>query len=121
MAPFLRREREAPARAERVRLGEERKERPPLEAVKQAVLTGVLLVAAFLIILELLFPSATPGTGAAIEEGQVAREEIVAPFDFDVLKAESELADEREWEAAQVFPVFEYDASEQTERRKRFG
>jgi putative nucleotidyltransferase with HDIG domain len=121
MAPFLKRRREAPARTERVRLDEERDERPPPEAVKRAVVTGLLLVAALLVILELLFPAATPGTGAAMEEGQVAREEIVAPFDFDVVKTETELADEREWEAAQVLPVFEYDAREQTERRKRFG
>lgn len=121
MVQFLRRKREAPGRTERVRLGEERRDSPPPDAVRRAALTGLLLVAALLIILELLFPPAAPGTGAGFEEGHVARDEVVAPFDFDVLKTEGELADEREWEAAQVLPVFEYDTTEQTERRKRFG
>lgn len=121
MAPFLRRKRDTPARAERVRLEEEREESPPVETMRRAALMGTLLVAGLLVILELLFPAATPGTGAPMEVGQVAREEIVAPFDFDVLKMESELADERAWEAARVLPVFRHDATEQTERRKRFG
>ncbi|MFH1502307.1 MAG: HDIG domain-containing metalloprotein [Candidatus Eisenbacteria bacterium] len=121
MAGLFRRKPEKPARTERVRLDDPRGAKPKAEVVKRSVLIGLLAVAGFLLILEFLFPGPAPGTGIELQKGQVAREDIVAPFDFDVLKTDAELQEERDWEAAQVFPVFEYNASRQTEQRKRFG
>ena len=37
------------------------------------------------------------------------------------MKTDAELEEEREWEAAKVLPVFEYDTGEQTQQRVRFG
>ncbi|MBD3348680.1 MAG: HDIG domain-containing protein, partial [Candidatus Eisenbacteria bacterium] len=121
MAALFRRRPEKPARAERVRLDDKRAERPMGAVARRTALAGLLAIAVFLVVLELIFPAPAPGTGIQLEEGQVAREEIVAPFDFDVLRTPQELEELREWEASQVFPVFEYDPERQTEQRQRFG
>ncbi len=121
MAAFLRRKPDRPARSERVRLDDDRAESPASQVVRRSILFGLLIIAGFLLTLELLFPGPAPGTGIELQEGQVAREEIVAPFDFDVLKTPAELTEEREWEAGLVFPVFEYEPARQTEERKKFG
>ncbi len=88
---------------------------------RREVLYGILLSLAFIIVLELLFPRALPETGVELQVGQVAREEIVAPYDFDVLKAEDKLEQERTAAAEQVVPVFRLDETVQTASRTSFG
>jgi len=121
MTAFMRRKPEKPARTERVRLDDVREERPMGPDARRMALLGVLVVAAFLLVVEAIFPAPTPGTGIQLEEGQVAREEIIAPFDFVVLRTPQELEEQREWEASQVLPVFGYDPDRQTEQRQNFG
>ena len=122
MAPWVRRKRESAARAERVKLGEGGEGVSPSRAGarRQVVLTALALVA-FLILLEIIFPATVPGTGVEPQPGQIAREEITAPFDFDVLKSEEELAAERESAAGGVLPVFTFDDGAHTASRKRLG
>ena len=117
MTAFMRRKPEKPARTERVRLDDVREERPMGPDARRMALLGVLVVAAFLLVVEAIFPAPTPGTGIQLEEGQVAREEIIAPFDFVVLRTPQELEEQREWEASQVLPVFGYDPDRQTEEK----
>ncbi len=121
MAALFKRKPDKPARSERVRLDDGREEGPSSRVVRRTVLFGLLIIAGFLLALELLFPGPTVGTGIELQVGEVANEEIVAPFDFDVLKTPAELQEEREWEAGLVLPVFEYDPVQQTEQRKKFG
>lgn len=121
MAGPFRRKPDKSARVERVKLDDVRAASPERDLIRRTALIGILIVAGFLFILELLFPGPSPGIGIELQEGQVAREEIIAPFDFDVLLTPSELQERRDWEAAQVLPVFEYQPSRQTEQRKRFG
>jgi len=121
MAAVFRRKPEKPARAERVRLDDVGNGGPTGDVLRRAVLMGVFVAAGFLLVLELIYPAPAPGTGILLEEGQVAREEIVAPFDFNVLRTPQELEEQREWEASQVLRVFERDAGRQIEQRKRFG
>ena len=119
--PFgIKKKKEPRARAERVRLDLNGQPPAPMPS-RQVVLTGVLLVIGFLVLLELVFPGATPGRGYELTVGQIAREDIVAPFDFEVLKSEEELEEERAAAAAGVLPVYEYRDDVQTEQRKRFG
>jgi hypothetical protein len=108
------------ARAERVRLDVNGKADRVMPSRRVAV-AGVLLLIGFLILLELFFPGATPGRGHDLSFGQIAREDIVAPFDFEVLKSEEELEAERTAAEAGVLPVYEYREEVQTEQRKRFG
>ncbi len=109
------------ARAERVKLDDQNEGRPSTAVVRRLALHGALVAGAFLFALEILFPAAEPTTGFDLLEGQVARQDVVAPFDFDVLKTEGELEEERNAAEADVLPVFKYDDSEQTELRQRFG
>jgi len=88
---------------------------------RRGVVYGILLSLAFIIVLELLFPRALPETGVELQVGQVAREEIVAPYDFDVLKSEDAIEQERTAAAEQVVPVFRLDESVQTVSRTSFG
>jgi putative nucleotidyltransferase with HDIG domain len=119
--PFgIGRKKEPRARAERVRLDLGGPAGEPLPS-RQVLLAGILLVIGFLVLLELVFPGATPGRGYDLSVGQIAREDIVAPFDFDVLKSEDELEEERASAEAGVLPVYEYRDEVQTEQRKRFG
>ncbi|MFH1680277.1 MAG: hypothetical protein ABIH26_06480, partial [Candidatus Eisenbacteria bacterium] len=54
-------------------------------------------------------------------EGQVVKEDILAPFEFPVLKEEEDLAGEREEEARKVFPVLRVsdDVTREIELRSR--
>ncbi len=88
---------------------------------RRGVVYGILLSLAFIIVLELLFPRALPETGVELQVGQVAREEIVAPYDFDVLKSEDALEQERTAAAEQVVPVFRLNEGVQTVSRTSFG
>ncbi|MBD3367370.1 MAG: HDIG domain-containing protein [Candidatus Eisenbacteria bacterium] len=111
---------EPSARAQRVRLDLNGQPPGPLPS-RQVILAGVLLVIAFLVLLELVFPGATPVKSHDLTVGQIAREDIVAPFDFDVLKSEEELDEERRAAEAGVLPVYEYRDGIRTEQRKHFG
>jgi len=88
---------------------------------RREVLYGILLSLAFIIVLEMLFPQALPETGVELQVGQVAREEIVAPFDFRVLKSEDALEQERANAAALVVPVFRLDQNVQAVSRTSLG
>ncbi len=54
-------------------------------------------------------------------EGQIAKDDVLAPFDFPVLKGADDLRREREAEARQVLPVLRLsdDATRETELRAR--
>ena len=88
---------------------------------RRTVVYGILLSLAFIIVLELLFPRALPETGVELQVGQVAREEIVAPYDFDVLKSEDAIEQERTAAAEQVVPVFRLNEDAQTLSRTELG
>lgn len=122
MPSLFRKKRESVARADRVKLETGDGDVGVICAVLQPrLLIGILLGIAFLILLEFLFPLTLAGSGMELQVGQVAREEIVAPFDFDVLKSEDVLRQERSNAEASVVPVFTYHAGLQTAERKRFG
>jgi putative nucleotidyltransferase with HDIG domain len=95
--------------------------RPHGAAHRNSLLFGFLLVAGFIAALEILFPQAVPTSENEIKVGQVSREEVVAPFDFDVLKTADELEQERKMAANGVVPVFRYDEASRTENRTHFG
>ena len=119
--PFgIGKKKEPSARAQRVRLDLNGQPAEPLPP-RQVIMAGVLLVVAFLVLLELVFPGATPVKSHDLSVGQIAREDVVAPFDFDVLKSEQELEEERRAAEAGVLPVYEYRDEVRTEQRKRFG
>ena len=122
MAHLFGRKREAAARADRVSLVDEGGDERVVDAhFKSKIAIGLGMVAVFLVMLEFIFPAAVPGSGTDLTIGQVAREEIVAPFDFDVLKSEDELKAERELEAAVVLPVYEFSEGTLVEQRRRLG
>jgi len=122
MAAFLNRKKDAGARADRVSLaGEGAEERVVDAAVRTKVVLGLVTVVAFLVLLELIFPGAVPGSGVELTIGQIAREEIVAPFDFKVLKPPDDLEAERALAASDVAPVYDLNEGVQTEQRRRLG
>ncbi len=122
MAPWLRRRHEATPRAERVILEtEQEREIDPRSMLRPKVLAGVGAAVLVLLLLEVLFPRPVPGGRTALQVGQVAREDVVAPFDFDVLKSAEALRDERAMAEAGVVPVFRLDPAAQENARKRFG
>ena len=122
MAAFFSRRKDAGARADRVSLaGDGEEKRAPDPAVRTNIVLWLTMVAVFLVLLELMFPAAVPGSGVELSIGQIAREEIVAPFDFDVLKPADELSDERELAANGVVLVYRLDEGVQAEQRRRLG
>ncbi len=122
MARWFRQKQEPRARADRVKLGVGSDgPRADWAAHRNSLLFGLLLIVGFIIVLEFLFPQAVPTTEIEIKVGQVSREEVVAPFDFDVLKTADELEQERKMAADGVVPVFRYDEASRTEKRTRFG
>lgn len=122
MAHLFGRKREAAARADRVSLNDEAIEERVVDAhFKSKIAIGMCMVGVFLVLLEFIFPAAVPGSGADLTIGQVAREEIVAPFDFVVLKSPDELEGERELEAALVVPVYGFSEETLVEQRRRLG
>jgi len=122
MAGFLSRRKDAGARADRVSLaGEGQQERAVDAAVRRKIVLGLAMVAAFLVLLELIFPPAVPGSGVELSVGQIAREEIAAPFDFDVLKPADALEGQRNLAASDVAPVYELDEGVLAEQRRRLG
>lgn len=122
MASWLHRRNETSPRAERVILATEaEREITPRSILKPRVLAGVGAVVLVLVLLEVLFPGPVPGGRTALQVGQVAREDVVAPFDFDVLKSAEALREERAMAEAGVVSVFRLHPSSQEEARKRFG
>lgn len=122
MTPLFGRRKETAARADRVsRAGEARGGRTVDAATRTSVALGGAMVVVFLVLLELLFPAAVPGIGPELQVGQIAREEIVAPFDFKVLKPAEQFEQERDDAVRAVEPVYEFDESVQIEQRRRLG
>jgi len=114
--------RETSPRADRVVLdAETQHEITPQALLRPRVLVGVGIAAAVLVLFELMFPGPVPGGRVALQVGQVAREDIVAPFDFNVLKSDEGLREERAMAEASVVPVFRATPSVQDAARKRFG
>lgn len=122
MARWFGRKQESRARGDRLRLGNDvEAARVDAAVLRRKVLLGLVIIAAFITMLELMFPTAVPGGGVEPQLGQVAREEIVAPFDFDVLKSDDELRQERAMAEGGVVPVFRFDETVQTSERKRLA
>ena len=61
--------------------------------------------AALVSIIMLLYMPRSTSKGLLLAEGQIAKENILAPFDFPVLKSDDELDKERSVEARKVLPV----------------
>lgn len=61
--------------------------------------------AALVSIIMLLYMPRSSSKGLLLAEGQIAKENILAPFDFPVLKSDDELDKERSVEARKVLPV----------------
>jgi putative nucleotidyltransferase with HDIG domain len=119
---FLSRRKDAAARTDRVSLnGEGAEERRVDPARRTQIALGLAMVVVFLVLMELIFPAAVPGSGVELSVGQIAREEIVAPFDFDVLKPADELEAERSLAASGVVPVYEFNEEVLSEQRRRLG
>jgi hypothetical protein len=122
MPSLFQRRHETSPRAERVILATEpERDISPRSILKPRVLAGVGAAVLVLLLLEILFPRPVPGGRAALQVGQVAREDIVAPFDFDVLKSAEALHEEQAMAEAGVVPVFRLQPAAQEEARKRFG
>jgi putative nucleotidyltransferase with HDIG domain len=122
MPSFFSRKKEPAPRAERVALaGADTEERTVDAALRTKILLGVVMIVVFIVLLELIFPAAVPGSGIELSIGQIAREEVVAPFDFDVLRPVDELEQEREHAASVVAPVYHIDEGVQNEQRRRLG
>jgi len=122
MAWWLERRRDVRPRADRVVLeAEPANEITPRAMLRPRTLAGIGAIAAILVLFEMLFPRPVPGGRIAFQVGQVAREDVVAPFDFDVLKSPEALRDERAMAEASVVPVFRLDPAAQDAARKRFG
>ncbi|MBN2564765.1 MAG: hypothetical protein JXB46_03560, partial [Candidatus Eisenbacteria bacterium] len=122
MSPIFGRRKEPSARADRVSLsGDDAQPRPVDPAYKRKIIWGLVMVLVFLAILERMFPAAVPGSGIEVSAGNIAREDIVAPFDFDVLKSEDRLEEDRNYAEATTVPVYVYDESVQVEQRRRLA
>ena len=80
MAAFFSRKKDAGARADRVSLASDGQEdRAANAALRSNILLWVAMVAVFIVLLEIMFPAAVPGSGVELSIGQIAREEMVAP------------------------------------------
>ncbi len=122
MARWFRQKQEPRVRADRVKLsGGSDGERHDWAAHRNNLLFGLLLIAGFITVLEFLFPQAVPATESEIKAGQVSSEDVIAPFDFDVLKTADALEQERKMAADDVVPVFRYDRASSVESTTRFG
>jgi putative nucleotidyltransferase with HDIG domain len=122
MARWFRGKRERAARAERVMLGDNGEGRTAEDAgLRRQIGVASLGIIGFVVLLEVLFHGAFLGGRVDLQPGEIAREEITAPFDFEVLKSEEELAAEREGAAAGVIPVFQFDENAWADSRKRFA
>ena len=122
MAHLFGRKREGPARTERVHLGNGAQEsQVDADERSRTILYVSLTLVAFLVVLELLFPGAIPESGIELQVGQVATEELVAPFDFDVLKSEDALETERAQREASVVPVYRFRRDIQADHRQILG
>ncbi len=122
MAAFFSRKKDAGVRADRVSLaGEGQEERAVDAALRSKILLWLAMVALFLVLLEVMFPAAVPGSGIELSAGQIARGEITAPFDFDVLRPADELERERTLAVSDVVPVYDLDESVLAEQRRRLG
>jgi putative nucleotidyltransferase with HDIG domain len=88
---------------------------------RRKILWGLFMVLIFLALVERMFPAAVPGSGIEVSAGNVAREDIVAPFDFKVLKSTDQLEEERDVAAAITAPVYVFDESVQVEQRRRLA
>jgi len=116
------RRREPGGRADRVKLdGADAGGAARMKLSRRRMLTGFLLVVGFLVVLELLFPLATPVSDVVPSVGQIAREEIVAPFEFQVLKTPEALEQERAMAEAGVVPVFRFEEAVLAGKRKELG
>jgi putative nucleotidyltransferase with HDIG domain len=122
MPSWFQRRRESSPRADRVVLAPEpESEITPRAILRPRTLAGLGVAVVVLVLLEVLFPRPLPGGRMALQIGQVAREDVVAPFDFDVLKTPDAVREERATAEAGVVPVFRFDPAAQEAARKRFG
>lgn len=121
-SPIPGRRRETSARADRVSLSDDKAEVRPVDAAwKRKIVWGLVMVVVFLALLERMFPVAVPGGGIEVSAGNIAREDIVAPFEFQVLKPEERLEEERNFAEATTAPVYVFDESVQVEQRRRLA
>jgi putative nucleotidyltransferase with HDIG domain len=105
-----------------VSLSDDKAEARPADAAwKKKIVWGLVMVVVFLALLERLFPVAVPGGGIEVSAGNIAREDIVAPFDFEVLKPEDRLEEERNFAEATTAPVYVFDESVQVEQRRHLA
>jgi len=122
MAAIFSRKKDAGVRVDRVSLADDGQEERVVDAaLRSKILLWLAMVALFLVLLEVMFPAAVPGSGVELSAGQIARGEVTAPFDFDVLRPADELEQERALAASVVVPVYELDESVQAEQRRRLG
>src|SRR5438105_5088999 len=84
-------------------------------------LVRLLLVAALLAAAAWLPNSQGAPDSLRVREGDIARERVVAPYDFRVEKDEATLRREYAQAVAQVPPVFFVDATVSTDMLQRYG
>ncbi|MBU4486926.1 MAG: hypothetical protein KKD38_08360, partial [Candidatus Delongbacteria bacterium] len=73
---------------------------------KKAFIYLVLMLAMAVTLTVLMMPRERTSAFLDYREGLLTSKKIVAPFDFEILRTESELEDVREKIKATVFPVF---------------
>lgn len=79
--------------------------------MKQKIPTNHLILIAFVLLLNAIFPPPGVPTKHSINEGEIATSNIIAPYDFLIPKTEQELYEEKAEIAARIPPVFDLDNS----------
>lgn len=80
----------------------------------------VLVLFAAIVGIALLFPySSAVQTIGQLRQGEVAKETIIAPFTFDIIKSPEELKQERERARSQVLQVVRYDGAVNKQVREK--
>src|SRR5262249_51030135 len=98
----------------------------PLPGRARTMRWGYYSVRVLLVLALLALAAGLPGSGPARDKyrynmGDIARERVVAPYDFRVQKEEGELRRQQEQAAASVPPVFRVDTRISSETLNRFA
>ncbi|MEO0226154.1 MAG: hypothetical protein ABIL05_04290, partial [candidate division WOR-3 bacterium] len=67
------------------------------------------LIILLLILINLLFRPPSLPRGYNLKENDIAPRDIIAPYDFDILKSEDELAQAKKEIALRIPKIFDYD------------
>ncbi len=80
-----------------------------------------LIVGGTAVILVFLFPQGQSLQFADLDEGSISTRRVVAPFDFEILKTETQIGADREAAVRDIIPVFVHGPSVKTDVMNRLG